>query len=653
MNYSDSQSRAIRHKDGPMLVLAGPGSGKTAVVTQRTRHLITECGVNPGHILVITYTRAAAKEMEQRFLQLMGTDKSWVTFGTFHKVFFMVLRMAYHYTGANIIREEQRYGLLRESLSRHHLEYRNENEFIDNLLGEIGKVKNERIPLEHFYSTQCGESTFREIFKEYERALKERRLIDFDDMLLYTYELFSERGDILSAWQKKYAYILVDEFQDINPLQWEILQMLAAPRNNLFAVGDDDQSIYRFRGARPEIMQSFPKVYPGCGQILLENNFRSDGYIVSHALGLIGCNKQRFAKAIRPVRPAKEPVRFLAFPTQREENLAIIRDIRQGIACRKNYGDYAVLFRTNTQMGLLSEQLVEQNIPFRMRERIPNLYEHWIARDILAYVRLAQGSRSRADFLQIMNRPNRYIGRDSLVEETVAFDVWQEYYRQQPWIAERIENLAGDLKALQRMSPFAAVNYIRCGIGYEAYLKEYAAYRHVDPEELLEVLEALLASARAHKTFQQWREHMARYTEELKWRERRGEQEDGVVLATYHSAKGLEFDSVYLADVCEELIPYKKAVLEQDIEEERRLFYVGMTRAKNFLTVCTVASLGGKKAEESRFVAEAREVGKISYSGISSNRASSCSSSKRSAAASYSSVSSINSTDGSPCESSR
>ena len=245
MNFNKAQLGAIEHKDGAMLVLAGPGSGKTAVITHRTKNLITKHHVKPSEILVITFTKAAANEMKERFNSLMKDERVNVSFGTFHAVFFTILKYAYRFTSANIADESVRYGFIREILSYYRLEYKDENEFIGNLLAEISLIKNSRIDIENFYSGVCGEEIFRDIYKKYETRLKENRLIDFDDMLSYTYELFKERPDILALWQNKYKYILIDEFQDINRLQYEIIKMLAAPQNNLFIVGDDDQSIYK------------------------------------------------------------------------------------------------------------------------------------------------------------------------------------------------------------------------------------------------------------------------------------------------------------------------------------------------------------------------------------------------------------------------
>ena len=434
------------------------------------------------------------------------------------------------------------------------------------------------------------------------------KLIDFDDMLLYTYELFEKRKDILASWQKKYQYILVDEFQDINQIQYDILRMLALPENNLFIVGDDDQSIYRFRGSKPEIMLNFTKDYPETKRILLDVNYRCQKNIVDASLNLISHNKERFEKKISANQSAREPVRILQFAQQREQNLYVVEEIKKAVQGGAKLSDFAVLFRTNTQPRLLMEQFMEYNIPFRTKEQIPNLYAHWAVRDIFAYIQIAQGSRKRRDFLQIMNRPKRYIGRDSLYGETISFEEWKRMYEKQPWIAERIERLAYDIQMLQNMSPYAAINYIRKGIGYDDYLKEYAGQRHMKTEDLTDVLDELQTTARGYKSYEQWQEHIRKYTEEMRMiAEQKNSNPDAVTLATLHSSKGLEFLIVYIVDVNEGIMPYKKAVLEKELEEERRMFYVGMTRAKHALTLCTVNNINNKTMECSRFLNECRE----------------------------------------------
>ncbi|MGN0141472.1 MAG: ATP-dependent helicase [Roseburia sp.] len=610
MSFNPSQARAIRHKDGPMLVLAGPGSGKTLVITERTKNLIQEHGVNPANILVITFTKAAATEMKERFARLMGEHTCPVTFGTFHAVYFSVLKHAYHYTADNIIREEQKYQCMRDIITKRHLEYEDEGEFIAQILGEIGMVKNTGVDIANYYAKNCAEDVFRRIYSEYHEYLYKHRLLDFDDMLVYTYELFRERPDILAAWQRKYQYILIDEFQDINKLQFDIVKMLVGERRNLFVVGDDDQSIYRFRGAKPELMLHFKDSFPETETVLLDRNYRSQGNIVKASLNLIGHNRERFDKKIIAEQEPEREVEYAVFPSQAEENKRIIWEIQDALEHGGAYRDFAVLFRTNTQPRLLMEQLLEYNIPFRTKDNIPNLYDHWIAKDIFTYIRIAQGSRLRRDFLQIMNRPKRYISRESLDEDTVAFDVWAWYFEQmeQPWVAERIEKLEGDVKMLSRMSPYAAVNYIRHGIGYDDFCEEYADYRRMKVEDLYDILEELQESARGFDSYEAWFDHIEEYTKELEeLYHRQNQNTESVALATLHSAKGLEYDHVYLIDVNEGVMPYKKAVMEEELEEERRMFYVGMTRAKKDLHIFSVKQVNNKDVDVSRFVREAQE----------------------------------------------
>ncbi len=645
MALNKSQAEAASHTAGPMLVLAGPGSGKTLTITERTASLISSQGVDPSRILVITFTKAAAAEMRERFLRRMGGKKYPVTFGTFHAVFFQILKHAYGFHGGNIIREEQRRQFMAETIQRMHLEYEDENEFIGELLGEISLMKNTGISLEHYYPKACAKEIFEQVFREFDGKMKAKRLIDFDDMLVYCYELFTQREDILSAWQRKFQYILIDEFQDINRLQFDIVRMLALPENNIFAVGDDDQSIYRFRGAKPELMLGFGKAYPDAKQVLLDVNYRCAEPIVEASQRLISHNTKRFEKKIQPYArilqagqekrqvlgqqgnslhvPASQPenqqgiqglkqekagnVQYFLWESQQEEGKAIIGQILKDCKQGYSYNDCAVLFRTNTQPRLFMSQLMAYNIPFRTKDNIPNLYEHWITRDILTYIRLAQGNPTRKDMLKIMNRPNRYLTRDSLMEGTVDFHGWAGYYygKKQHWVAERVEQLEADLRVLSRIGPFAAINYIRMGIGYESFLEEYAQYRKINGSQLIDVLDELQDGAREYRTYEEWFAHMEQYTEELKRQQKQQELlADCVSLATLHSAKGLEYANVHILDANEGLMPYKKAVLDTDLEEERRMFYVGITRAKENLYIHSVKKYNGKEMDISRFVEE-------------------------------------------------
>ena len=593
-----------------MLVLAGPGSGKTAVITRRVLEL-TKQGVAPGNILVITFTKAAATEMQERFERLQkeegGTVPSGrVNFGTFHAVFFKILKYAYQWDASNIIREEVSNQILSDVIRKLDMEIEDEREFIDGIRSEISKIKSERLDVTTYYSMNCPEEQFQRIFLEYTNKMKQQRLIDFDDILLYTYELLTKRKDILNMWQEKYQYILIDEFQDINRIQYDIIRMLALPRNNLFIVGDDDQSIYQFRGARPEIMLNFPKDYPDARQVLLNYNYRSQEEIVKSALRVIGNNEKRFPKEILATKKATVPVVTEKFPSQEEEGERVVELIRKYKAGGIPYKEMAVLFRTNTQARSVMGKLLSYNIPFQMRDVVPNLFDHWIAKNIITYIQLAMGSRDRGLMLQIMNRPNRYLARETLQEAVVNFDKWKWLYRDRDWMVDRIDKLEYDLGMLAKTNPYAAINYIRRGIGYDEYLQQYAEYRRMKPEELIEIVTELQESARDFDTFEEWFSYMEDYRRELEHQKELREKRnvDGVMLATMHSSKGLEYEVVILPDVNEGITPYKRAVSPEELEEERRMYYVAMTRAKQYLHVFSVVRLHGKEMELSRFVGE-------------------------------------------------
>lgn len=613
-SFTKSQSEAIRHQDGPLLVLAGPGSGKTTVVTKRVQYLVQDCYISPSSILVITFTKAAATEMKERFLRLMEQSEEKpqgygnVLFGTFHAVFFNILKLSYGFTATNILREETRYQYMKEIVDRLKLEIDDENEFISGVLGEISLIKNERISLEHYFSKNCAEDIFRKIFASYEQRKRNARLIDFDDMLSYTWELLTKRPDILEAWQKKFRYILVDEFQDINRLQYDILRLLAQPENNLFIVGDDDQSIYRFRGAKPEIMLNFQKDFPTAGRVLLNDNFRSTRQIVNAAGRVIRKNQSRFAKEITARGGEGPGVRILAFEDQQQECLYLLKEMQE---YKKNGGAWqqmAVLYRTNTQPRLLIQKFMEFNVPFRVRDQVPNLFEHWIAKNLFCYIRLACGSKLRKDLLPVLNRPKRYMNRECLNDEIICWEYMMDYYKDKPYVCDKIERLQYDLKMLGRMGPFAAINYIRHVMGYEEYLKEYAEFRRMNAEDLMEVLNELQESARAYKTYDEWFAYMERYKKEMdEMRKRQQEVKEGVHLATMHSSKGLEYDKVFILDAAEGITPYKKAVLDADLEEERRMFYVAMTRAKKELTICWAKKQFSHELTVSRFVEEMKD----------------------------------------------
>lgn len=605
MKRNPSQKRAIAHLSGPMMVLAGPGSGKTSVIVERTAYMTGEGKIPSSSVLVVTFSRAAAVEMKERFLKFTGQSGTRVTFGTFHGVFYGILKQAYNLTSANILSEEEKNGILRELALNFGGELASEGDFTEEIAKEISMVKGNRISLEHYYSSCCPDEVFRQIYGAYGNMLRERRKLDFDDMLLSCYELFDKRKDILRAWQQKFRYILVDEFQDINQLQYDIVRLLAEPENNLFIVGDDDQSIYHFRGARPEIMLNFTKDYPGAEKVVLDVNYRCSKRILNSAMKVIGRNKTRFQKELSTPNPEGEPVRLCEHANPREEYLSVTAELRKRLEQGENLENTAVLFRTNQEAEGLIAAFMERQIPFTMKEKLPNLFQHWICRNFLAYMRFAQGERSRKLFLEIMNRPNRYISRDAIASDReISFERLRNFYKDKDWMCDRLTTMETHLRILKGLPPYAAINFIRKGMGYEEYLQEYALYRKIKPEELGEIMDRLSESAKGMNTLKEWEEYIEDYTRKLE--EQAGKQKkEGVQILTLHGAKGLEFDRVYILNVNEGSIPYRKAVLAPAVEEERRLFYVGMTRARKFLTLCYVKKQYEKEREPSRFLKEA------------------------------------------------
>lgn len=605
MGFNEAQTQAIQHTDGPCLVLAGPGSGKTLTIVNRVKYLIEKQKVRPEEILVVTFTRFAAAEMKSRLCLVMGKRDLPVTVGTFHGIYYGILKWAYRMNQENILSETEKYQILCGVINKERMEIFDEEDFIQDIAAEIGKVKNNRIPLGEFVSEKCSADAFRNIYRNYEQHRKELKKIDFDDMLVLCYELFRSRPDVLAQWQKKFRYVLIDEFQDINRIQYDVIRMLAQPENNLFVVGDDDQAIYGFRGADSELMLGFGKDFPDAKQILLGMNYRSTANIVQNSLKLIENNVERYSKKLEANREGGSCLHIQEVKDPVEEAEYVLEEIQK---CKENgikEEEIAILFRVHTDARAVVEAMVERKIPFQMKEHLPNIYEHFIAKDIMAYFRLATGKRRRQDFLQVMNRPKRYLGRDSVSGSQVSFEDMRKFYCDKDWMIDRIDQFEWDVKMLMKMAPYAAIQYIRKRIGYDDFLKEYAFTHQINRSDLNEVLAEIEEAAKAFSSVEEWFAHVEEYTETLKVKEKeRNRPRPGVRLMTIHASKGLEFKQVFLIAANEGRIPYQKAKTDKEIEEERRLFYVAMTRAKDFLKICYVKIKNGKEVTPSRFVDE-------------------------------------------------
>lgn len=613
MKLNRGQDEAIKHGNGPCMVLAPPGSGKTLIVTERTRYLIEESGVRPDQILVITFTRYAAREMKERFERLTAGKNYPVTFGTFHSIFYGILKCAYGIGANNLMSEKESSVLLQEVLDQTNIEstpeVEDEEELVRELLREVGMVKNGLYHLKDFHSKYLTQDEFAEVFRSYEHQKKELKKFDFDDMLVQCYALFRKKPEILQGWQKRFQYILIDEFQDINRVQYEVIRMLAAPRYNLFVVGDDDQSIYGFRGAKPELMLYMKQEFPSLRTISLTVNYRSTEFITGAATRVILHNDIRFYKRVQSFRGRGQNVHVQEVLDEQEEAQYVTEEIQKKLDQGIKPGEIAVLFRAAVQARMISEILSEHRIPFEMRDYVTNFYRHFIVKDMMAYLQLAAGKRDRSLFLTICNRPLRYLARNSMENRQVNFEDLRKFYCDKDWMLDIIDQFDVDVRMMKNMAPYAAIQYIRKKIGYDDFLKEYAEKHQISWKQLMDVMAELEERSKNFKSYDEWEIHIAKYTQELeeqqaKARKIKGERENKVQLMTIHSAKGLEFEDVFVIHANEGEIPHQKAEKKDEIEEERRLFYVALTRAKNNLCISYITQKNGNSIKPSRFVEE-------------------------------------------------
>ena len=603
---NSAQSEAVAHNDGPCLVLAGPGSGKTLTVVKRVKRLLEEKKAVPDEILVITFTKYAAREMKERFWAEMDGKKLPVTFGTFHGIYYGILKWAYRLGPSNILSEEEKYQILGHVASFYELDAAQEQDFLTNLSSEIGVVKNSRYKIEEYEAKSCPVQSFREIYKDYEKKRKELKKIDFDDMLELCCQLFEKRPDLLKLWQDKFRYILVDEFQDINQIQYDVIKMLAAPQNNLFVVGDEDQSIYGFRGAKAELMFQFEKDYPAAKRIVLNENYRSTGNIVRCANRVIKNNQMRYEKQIKAVKPDGDTLHVQEVKDPKEEAAYLADEIEKELKKGRQEEDIAVLFRTKNETAPLVEELSRRRISFWMREQIFNIYHHFIGENIASYFKMALGDRSRRTFLNVMNRPKRYLSRESLGSEEVSFEELRNFYCDKSWMLDRIDQLDVDLRILNRMTPYGAIQYLKKSVGYVDFLKEYAEQNKRNAEDFFEILYQIESQAKEFKTLEEWLNYREEYTLSLKILQQKMDRTagSGIQLMTLHGAKGLEYPVVFLPEANETILPHRKSRTKEELEEERRLFYVGMTRAKERLVISYCVTKNGNDLTPSRFVDE-------------------------------------------------
>ena len=615
---SPAQQEAICFGEGTMLVLAGPGSGKTAVITQRIRYLVEERHITPSDILTITFTKAAALEMKQRACQICRGAENAV-FGTFHSVFFQIIRSSSKFQNYSIMTEQQKLQILRPLLKGKKLDCVQMSSFCEQFLSDLSFYKNTgREREEKAGQNQAEQMQLHELRQAYEQCCRKRWLLDFDDILIYCHRLLTENSGLRDRWENRFRYILIDEFQDINDVQYQIIKLLGANYENLFVVGDDDQAIYSFRGADPSYMHRFLEDYPKSRQVNLNINYRCGDRILALATRSIAHNKYRFEKEIKAGNSGENRVIATCFQNRAEE----LSFLTEEIMTHRNEGLTAILVRTNRMAEQVSEACFRRQIPYQMREKKQDFYAQKCVVEVLSVIRFVAEGRNRSDFMAFMNKPVRYINREMLQKETV--DLWAllEEYREDPEQYRIIQKLQQDLAMVEMLDPFGAISYIRKVMQYDCCLSPGET-----GEKEKEILDELLERCREFHSHTAFLAHIAAYRSKLEQESNRKQSgtdpdktdQNPVRIMTYHGSKGLEFDTVFLPFLNSGDVPQGRNLSTMELEEERRLFYVAVTRAKKSLYLSCEGMVQGEN-RQSVFWAELKDyLEPLELSSISSS----------------------------------
>ena len=595
------QTQAITHIRGPAFVIAGPGSGKTFVIIQRIYHLISKEHVKPDNILVLTFSKAAANEMNTRFTGAYNIYG--VNFGTIHAFSYSVLREYFGGSSLRLITESDKRKLLGVIMANHGLSQQCNADVTNEILGFVSRKKNNPSGIfqNGFLNSTLPEESVKEIISEYERYFENEGYIDFDDMVIKCLRYLECNDEAKRRLKERIKYIIIDEFQDTNPVQYELLRILENDDHNIMAVGDDDQSIYGFRGSEPNIMNRFLAEHPDSKVIKMGENYRSGKNIVEFAAKIIKHNKNRFPKAFIPVNDEGNVVIKITDTHRMEEEL-LSQMIKKTL--KEDEGSVAVILRTNNSVGFFAGMLEKNDIYVRKnRKSAARLKDCKVTKDFEAFLKYLYGGEKRSDFICFMNKPVKYIQREALLSETVDFEELYRFYQRNDKMIITLKSFHKKILLAQKTGIRCAVSIFRKQIGYDAYLKENAKSRQELELWMSEAdeLEERLKNINGHIGLSEiWDDIANDSKERTESRQNNDEPSDNaaVTVITMHQSKGLEFDHVFLPDINEGVIPSKKSD-EKEIEEECRLLYVAATRAKRSLTIMATRE---RNRDISRFI---------------------------------------------------
>lgn len=598
-----NQLKAVQAQPGPVMVIAGPGSGKTFVITQRVHHMIEQFKLKDYQILVITFTKAAAEEMKSRYVNTYGHNR--VTFGTFHSIFYKILRLMdpKRYDLEHLISEDKKKKII-ETLYK-ELEHEDYEDFVELFLAHLTLVKNELINPRHYNPQGLPKDVFLALYQKYDQYKERNCLFDFDDMLVDCYYALENNEQLLEHMQNKYKHILIDEFQDINAVQFKIIKQLASKHKDLFVVGDDDQSIYQFRGSKPEFLLSFEDYFSPVQKIILDENYRSTEAILTYSNALINHNKVRYEKIMKTALKSEQRPQMISCEDVKAQAKHIVETITKLTNNGTPLNECAIIYRTNIQARPLVEALMTAHLPFVLKDNLLTLYDQWITKDILNYLQLAKDMHQNEKIAQIINKPSRYISKVALADAINKPGNLLENLLTSSLLHQRqkdsIQELIYHLQCLKKKDLSKSISYIRHTIGYENYLKDYANYRQTPFSNLQEIMLEIQESASGFSDVETWEEQLKLMAHGIKTN---NNKQGGIILTTMHSAKGLEFENVFIVDVIDGVIPHHKSLGEQGIEEERRLLYVAMTRAKQQLFMYIPQKRHQEKTIKSPFIDE-------------------------------------------------
>lgn len=533
--------------------------------------------------------------MRERYSKLADDNETYITFSTFHSFFYNILSKSVQNKKYSIINQNDKINILKKSFSINSVINEDFNLF-NEVLKEFSKIKNDAVSITEYSPQFMDANKFRSIFKTYNNLLSERGLLDFDDILTECYTILKENPDILEFWQQRFKYILVDEFQDINPVQYEIMKLLASKYTNIFAVGDDDQSIYSFRGSKPELMFKFMNDFPNKNEFELSANFRSSESVVKSSSEFISSNRNRKAKSLFAVNDTDGFCIKKSLPGYEEEYDYITDEIMKIGSNAK----IAILFRTNYVPIELKEKFRLRKIRFSVKEKTQCLGDSFIAKDLLAYMHLALGSYKRSDMYRIMNRPNRYINRNLIETDDFDFDEVIRNASGRKYLYDNLVMFKFFLGKISKLDLFEALIYIRKTVGYDGFLSELAMKEGFKLNYYKEKADKICNVALHYDNLPAFEK--ALMSDDCDYANQ--DSDANVNLLTMHSSKGLEYDYVFIPDVNEGNIPHISEKTKENMEEERRIMYVAMTRAKTGLYVTSVKN---KHVTPSVFFREIKE----------------------------------------------